>query len=146
MKKQIYAITLLLSFLVVLSHQVISHHHHKDNLAYCFTARLEKVKVQKHHHHHDSQKEKEADKDHNNPYPLHQHVLATNNFDCTLVNIQQSNISNHIVKIITVLCLFYWDYAEPPNLTKYSTGEPPFLINSSYEPEANALRGPPAIA
>ena len=154
MKKQIYAISLLLSFLVVLSHQVISHHHH-DTLAYDFTASHVKVDGHvhqhndEHHHHHDSHKEgdkeKDSDKDHNHPFPLHQHISATNDFDCTRTNIQESNSNNHSIKIITVLSLFHREYSEPTNLTNYSSGEPPFLINSLSEPGAIALRGPPSI-
>lgn len=151
MKRKIYAISLLLSFLVVLSHQVISHHHH-DTLAYDFTSNIEKDDGQKHVHndnHHDSHEEdnsqKDTDKDHNHPFPPHQHISATNEFDCTRTGIQQTNTSNHSIKIITVLCLFLRDYSEPPNLTNYSFGESPFLINSLFEPGAIALRGPPSI-
>lgn len=152
MKNRIYAISLLLSFLVVLSHQVISHHHH-DSLADDFFTSLKKVDGHEHndntHHHHDSNgennNEKDTDKDHNHPFPLHHHVYADNDFDCTRTNIQKSKTSNHSIKILTVLCLFHWDYSEPPNLTSYSFGEPPFLINSLFEPGAIALRGPPSI-
>lgn len=152
-KKQIYAISLLLSFLIVLSHQVIPHHHH-DTLAYDFTSNLEKDDAQKHarnvkHHHHDSHEEdngqKDSDKDHDHPFPPHQHISATNEFDCTRTGIQQANTSNHSIETITVLCLFLRDYSEPPNVTTYSFGESPFVINTLFEPGAIALRGPPSI-
>ena len=110
-KRKIYAISLLLSFLVVLSHQVISHHHH-DTIAYEFSTSLEKVDEQehvhhdKHHHHHDSHEEsdneKDTDKEHNHRFPLHQHVTTTNVFDCTRtssgVKFEQSEHKN--------ICLF----------------------------------------
>ena len=154
MKRKIYTISLLLSFLLVLSHQVISHHHHHESLANDFTANHEKVDMHKHehndkHHHHDSNEEsgneKASDRDHNNPFPFHHHVAVTNDFDCTRANLQESNISNHSIKIITVLCLFHREHPEPPKITNYSYKEPPFIINSLFEPVAIALRGPPSI-
>lgn len=154
MKRKIYAISLLLSFLVVLSHLVISHHHH-DTEAYDFISGHvvadghKHEGNEKHHHHHEANKEKKSEKDtdkeHNHPFPFHHHVSVTNDFDFTRTNYQESNISNHSIKIITVLCLFHSEHPEPPNLTNYSFGDPPFIIISLFEPGAIALRGPPSI-
>jgi hypothetical protein len=153
MKIKLYAISLLLSFLVVLSHQVISHHHH-DTLAYDFNASLKKFDEHKHdhnnkhQHHQDSQEEdnsqKDTDTDHKHPFPIHKHISPTNEIDCVRTN-QASYNSNLSIKIVTVLNLYHWGYSEPPNLTSYNFGEPPFLINSLFKPGAIALRGPPSI-
>lgn len=155
MKNRIYAISLLLSFLIVLSHQVISHHHH-ETVAYDFTASLEKADEHKHehndehHHHHDSHeednKQKDSDKEHNHPFPLHHHVSATDDFDCTRTNIQESYSNYQSITILVSLCLFHKQNIEPPKLSKLSFEEPPFLIKSLFEPGALALRGPPSIA
>lgn len=153
MKRKIYAISLLVSFLVVLSHQVISHHHH-DTTAYDITSNMvadghKHEHNEKNHHHQDSHQEekseKDTDKDHNHPFPFHNHISVTNDFDCTRANYQESNISNHSIKIITVLCLFNREYSESPELSNYGFGDPPFLIISLFEPGAIALRGPPTI-
>lgn len=153
MKNKIYAISLLLSFLVVLSHQVISHHHH-DTMADDFITSHVDTDEYMHeynnkHHHHDSQEkrsnEKDTDKDHNHPFPLHQHVSATNDFDYSRANIQETNSNNHSIKIFVGLYLLYKQYSEPANRINYSFGEPPFLINSLFYPGTIVLRGPPSV-
>jgi hypothetical protein len=131
---------------------MISHHHH-DSLAYDFSTSIKKVDRHEHnddtHHHHDSNgadnHEKNTDKDHNHSFPLHNHVCAENDFDFTGTNIQKSKTSNYSIKIFSVLCLFLREYSEPPNRTNYVCTDPPFLINSLFEPGAIALRGPPSI-
>lgn len=136
----------------MLSHQVISHHHH-DTSAYDYTASLNKADEHEHHdalhHHHDSQEKSDDEKDshnkHNHPFPLHQHVSATNDFDCTRTNPQQTNSNDQSIKIFGSSSLFHKQYIEPPKLTKLSFEEPPFLITSLFEPGAFALRGPPSI-
>jgi hypothetical protein len=152
-KKQFYAITLLLSFLIVLGHQVISHHHH-DTLAYDFSVVPNEIDEHSHehnnlHHHHDSynesNKEKDSNKDHNHSFPLHQHIFAASDFDLIRTNVKESSTDKIIVKAVTVLCLFHKEYSEPSGLNNIAFSDPPFFINSLFEPGAFALRGPPSI-
>lgn len=138
--------------MIVLSHMMISHHHH-DTVAYKFSTIDDKIDEHKHHdkhdHHHDSNEENNNDKDtdqtHNHSFPFHHHFSATNYSDFTRVNLQVLNSSNQSIHTFVYLVLIHTDYSEPPSLTNYNYGEPPFLINSHFEPWATASRGPPYI-
>lgn len=149
MKNKIYAILLLLSFLVVLSHELIAHHHH-DVMAFDFSTKYEHNHADNHthdkdnHHNHDSQKEKK-DSEHNHPFPFHNHISATNDFNIERTSVLESNSQIRDVALIIYIELFVGEFSKPPNLEGNLYGEPPFLITSLFEPGAIALRGPHSI-
>jgi hypothetical protein len=151
MKNRIYTISLLLSFLVVLSHEMIAHHHHED-LALNFSDSYEQdddlehkhLHEGEHQHNHDSQKE-EKDEEHNHPFPFHLHITAASNFNIERTNLLESNIQIRDISFLIFTEIFQLAFLKPPNIEGNLCGEPPFLISSLCNPEANALRGPPSI-
>lgn len=148
MKNKIYAISLLLSFLVVLSHELIAHHHH--DLAFYFSTRYESVDDHEHphdkenHHNHDSQNE-EKNSDHNYPFPFHHHISTTDYFNIQRTNILESNTQFRDIAFFIVAELFRVEFSDSPNLEGNLYGEPPFLKTSLCNLETIALRGPPSI-
>jgi hypothetical protein len=138
-KNKIYAISLILSFLVVLSHEMIFHHHHEPIAEVLFDC----------HSPNDSTCEKNEEscstEEHNHHFPLHHHILATSDFISAKSNIQKSNPIHKISLLFGVSNIFQPDFFEPPCLTILRFKDKPFLISSNYYPAAVALRGPPAI-
>ncbi|PKP33120.1 MAG: hypothetical protein CVT99_01320 [Bacteroidetes bacterium HGW-Bacteroidetes-16] len=151
MKIKFYAISLLLSFLVVLSHEMIVHHHHVD-LALNFSGTVEHDDDHEHKHPHegehqhnnDSLKE-EKSTEHNHPFPFHHHILATNDFTIERTNLLESNTQIREVSFLAFTELFRKEFLKPPDLEGKRFKEPPFLISSLSYLKASALRGPPAI-
>ena len=152
MKRQIYAISLLLSFLVVLSHELINHHHHEATAIDLSVIQIQHEADDHHHgdkHHHDNaEKEKEqkdSEKNHNHPFPFHQHLLSTNDLILERTNLTESNTQNQNSGLFYVLVVFQSYFFEPPNLVKNQYRNKSFLIISNYHHVSNALRGPPVF-
>jgi len=126
---------------------MILHHHHEDT-AIDFSTKMEHNDHDsfhtKGHHQHKSNNE-EKDSEHNHPFPLHHHISAKCNFVYARTNLQESNPLNKISILFLVSVVFQTDFFEPPHLSTNPFRDKPFLISSNYYPEANALRGPPAI-
>lgn len=151
MKNKIYAISLLLSFLVVLSHEMIAHHHHEAMSLNFSVSNVHDVNHELKHphedelpHSHDSQKENESS-EHNHPFPFHQHISATNDVYIERTNILESNTQLRDVSFLAFIELFRTELSKPPNLEEKEYKEPSFLIPSLSYLEAFLLRGPPAI-
>lgn len=151
MKNKIYAISLLLSFLVVLSHEMIPHHHHEvtalnlsDSNVHNDNHELKHHQGEEHQHHHDSENE-EKKTEHNHPFPFHQHLSVTNDIYIERTNLLESNTQIRDVSFIVFTQLFRTELSKPPNLEGKLYEEPPFLIPSLSYLEAFALRGPPSI-
>lgn len=144
-KNKIYAISLLLSFLVVLSHGMIAHHHH-EAMALDFSVGYvhDDDHEIKHPHCHDSQKENE-NPEHDHQFPLHHHISATNDVFIERTNLLESNIQIRDVCSLYYFELFRIAFYKPPKLAGRLYKEPPFLISSLSYLEAFALRGPPSI-
>lgn len=150
MKRKIYAISLLLSFLLVLSHELIEHHHHHhEDLAFDFSARYEHDTGHDHLHgtmnHHHESNNTEKDSEHNHPFPFHHHFCVINDFEIERINLLEGNsqIPNAASFIISYLLIV--EFVKPPNLERNLYGEQQFLKSSLFNPAANALRGPPAF-
>jgi hypothetical protein len=146
MKNRIYTISLLLSFLVVLSHELIAHHHHED-LALNFSVMNEHDDEHNNekHHQHDSQDEEDNSGHNHHSFPPHYHISATNNFDYTRTTILGPNFQVRDISSFIVAHLFFINPSKPPNLVNNPYIELNFLISSLFNPDANALRGPPSI-
>lgn len=138
-KNRIYAISLLLSFLVVLSHEMIIHHHH-DSVAVNLLDSQSQVDSP-----FEKNEEESSTEEHNHPFPIHHHISATSDFVYARTNIQESNPVNKIISLIVVSNLFQTDFFEPPILSINRFRDKSFLISSNYYLAANALRGPPSI-
>lgn len=139
MKNKIYAISLLLSFLVVLSHEMIIHHHHDAMADNLFDSQSQVGSLS------EKNKEESSTEEHNHPFPIHHHISATSDFISARTNIQETNPVNKIISLIVVSNLFQTDFFEPPILSTNRFRDKSFLIPSNYYPAANALRGPPSI-
>lgn len=138
-KNRIYTISLLLSFLVVLSHEMIFHHHHEamaDNLFDCQSQVDSPC---------EKNKERSSTEEHNNPFPLHHHISEVYDFVSARTNIQESNPLNKISILFVVSDTFLDDFYEPPILSSNYYWDKPLLISFNYYPAVNALRGPPSI-
>jgi len=151
MKKRIYAIALLLSFLVVLSHEMIAHHHHED-LALVFSVsyicddnhKHDNSQRDNHQHKHDSQKEEES-KEHNHSFPFHQHITATDDIYLERTTLLESNIKLTDVSLFVFANFLRKVFLKPPNPEGNIIQDPPFLIYSFSYLEDFALRGPPNV-
>jgi len=151
-KSKIYAISLLLSFLVALSHEMIAHHHH-DELALSFSVRHEHDEDYGHKHPHEGEhqqnhdsKKKERGKERNHPFPFHQHLSATNDIYLKRTNQSESKTQIRSLSFLVHTELYRVKFPEPPYREVKLYKEPPFLISSFCNLEAFALRGPPYIA
>lgn len=139
MKNKIYAISLLLSFLVVLSHEMILHHHHESVVDNLFDGQSLVDSFG------EKNKEKCSNEEHNHPFPLHHHISATSDFVYARTNIQDTNPVYKISTLFVVSVVLPIDFFEPPCLSINRFKDKFFLISSNYYPAANALRGPPAF-
>jgi hypothetical protein len=151
MKNKIYAISLLLSFLSVLSHEIIVHHHH-DVLALDFSVNNEHDADYEHKHlldkenqHNNDSQEEEKSSECNHPCFFHQHFSATNDLNIERKKLLESNTQVRKFALLIFTELFIGEFLKPPKLGGYLYGQPPFLISSLCKLEANALRGPPSI-
>ena len=151
MKNKIYTISLLLSFLVVLSHEMIAHHHHEAMALDFSVGNLHDDDHERQHphegelpHSHDSQKENESP-EHHHSFPFHQHISATNDVYIERTNLLESNI--HILDVCSLFYaeLFRIEFYKPPKLAGKLYKERSFLINSLIYLDAYTLRGPPFI-
>ena len=139
MKNKIYAISLLLSFLVVLSHEMIIHHHHESVAFNLFDSQSQVDSP------FEKSNERNSTEEHNHPFPLHHRISATNDFVSARTNIQESNPVNKISSLFGLSDIFQTDFIEPPILSSNRYRDKSLLISSNYYPAANSLRGPPSI-
>jgi len=148
-KRKIYAISLLLSFLIVLSHELIDHHHHHEDLAFGFSPGYEHDTehdcLQGNVNHQPESKGKEKDSGHNNPFPVHHHFCTINDFEIERTNLLEGNSQIPDAASFTIAYLLIVEFAKPPILERNLYGEQQFFKPSFFYPAANALRGPPAI-
>ena len=150
MKKEIYAISLLLSFLVVLGHMMVPHHHH-ESFTIEYSSKLNQQEAHSHphngHHHHshdDEENDNQADHNSDHGFPQHFHFSATDDFD--LVRVNQTGKINYITNNLYLINseLLPKRLFDPPNISPNTFSD--FFAKSQYEPGANGLRGPPSIA
>jgi hypothetical protein len=130
---------------------MIVHHHHEDlvlnfSVGYVHDNGHEHMHPHdgKQPHSHDSQKENESS-EHNHAFPVHHHILATNDFNIQRTNLLESNTQIRDASFLVFTQLFRTELSKPPNLEGKLYEEPPFLISSFCKLEPFALRGPPAI-
>jgi len=138
-KNKIYAISLLLSFLVVLSHEMILHHHHEPMADNLFDRQSLVDSFG------NNSDERNSTEEHNHPFPVHHHISSTSDFVSVRTNLQETNPVNKISSLFLVSDVFQTDFFEPPGLLTNRYRDKSILISSSYYPGANALRGPPSI-
>ena len=137
MRKNIIAISLIVSFLMVVIHEMIPHHHHDME---------DDIELFSHQHHTDTQgSSSETDHDNHFPFPVHHHLSASEGFDLVRVS---KNLEREIT---SPFCFIVADHllripdSEPPESTILSDltipkNSHPFIISP------NAMRGSPSIA
>lgn len=153
-KRKIYTISLLLSFLVLLSHETIPHHHHDFELDE-FSSFHKYDEQYSHHktddnHNHDVGNQKhnhsnDSEKEHNHTFPFHHHISPTNDFDYLRFGSLRNIVFN--LSLFTVLNSFAnSSISEPPELGFIRFTDKPFFVTTIFEPGAIGLRAPPSIA
>ena len=152
MKRKIYSITLLLSFMAVLGHLMVPHHHHESSKAENSSKHIHQTTHSHyhsgtHHHHHESE-ESENEKENNAEpgFPQHFHFSVTNDFDFLRLNKVLSNDVTLGNQDLITSQLFFWELVEPPIIILNSNFELEKHFFTQNKPGANGLRGPPSIA
>ncbi|QGY45793.1 hypothetical protein GM418_19575 [Maribellus comscasis] len=125
--------------MVVLSHEVILHHHHDDVADGLFSNQIAAESPD------EKSDERNPDDEHNHPFPLHHHISATSDLVYARINLNESNPLNKITTLFVVTVVFWNDFSEPPDFANNNYENKTFLISSLFNPEANGLRGPPSI-
>lgn len=136
MRTNILAISLIVSFLMVILHEMIPHHHHG----------MENDSELSSHQHHTDTKGSNSETDNTNhfPFPVHHHLSASEGFDLLRVN---TNLEREIT---SPFCFIVPDHllripeTEPPESTIHSDrtipkNSHPFIISP------NAMRGSPCF-
>ena len=149
MKKEIYAISLLLSFLVVFGHMMVPHHHHESFIIEA-SSNLNQQEAHSHphngnhHHSHDDEKEKQTTDHSEHSFPQHFHFSATDDFD--LVRVNHTGRINYLTDIQSSIDaeLLSKRVFNPLNISSKTFSY--FFVKSQTAPGANGLRGPPSIA
>lgn len=150
MNEKFYSVSLLLSFLIILSHEIIPHNHH-DLEEYCVSLQSD---VYDHHHqsddtdhlHHGKEgfPHKQENKHHHN-FPFHQHLSADNSFN--YIRIDLTKYAKRAYSSFAVLFGFVSiEIAHPPEIDLMHFKVKPFLVSTMFEPGSIGLRAPPFIA
>lgn len=153
-KNAFYAISLLLSFLIVLGHELVPHQHdlfeyNVNNLAVEYQKQLHPNNNAEHEHHAGHSAEVGHHESENNQkpsFPYHNHFYSDTEFDYTRLNTNSTFSAKQSIQTITLHQTLGDEYTLTPGFTTYLCRKKPFLISASYQPAANALRGPPTIA
>ena len=154
MKRKIYPISLLLAFLVILSHEIIPHHHHDFDLNDFSNFHNHDEQYAPHktadHHHHNVENQKhnhsnDTKKEHNHSFPFHHHISPTNGFDYLRIELIR-NIVFDLPLLAVLNSFFKTSLSEPPELDFIRFTDKPFFISAFFEPGAIGLRAPPSIA
>jgi hypothetical protein len=154
MKMKFYSILLLVSFMVVICHEIIPHHHH-DYLTEYSSATSPKVEMHSHggvdHFHksdHDEQHQGEPDtKDKkNHAFPLHHHFLASSDYD--FIRLNSNNTKPFQASLIQ---LFLTEKMSSGLLKDFDSRfskipEHPPRIKLKFEPGCIGLRAPPYLS
>lgn len=138
MKRRLIAISILFSFMLVVVHDIIPHHHHEMEEFLTFS--------HEDHHHDEDHDNGKGHHDHNIPFPFHQHFSATDSFEL----IQKSPNLNRSLCLTLILnnsCIqdLYSIYKpDPPGICKYPEISANILSPVFISP--NTLRGSPSIS
>lgn len=137
MKKNFIVLSLIVSFLMVVIHEMIPHHHHEME---------DDIELFSHQHSTDKQSSNsETEPTNHFPIPAHHHVSVTEGFDLVRVS---TNLEREIT---SPFCFLVPDHLlripdpEPPGSKFYSDfrvpkNSLPFIISP------NAMRGSPSVA
>ncbi len=154
MKNKIYTISLLLSFLIILIHDAIPHHHESDSLVkiFCWNPIAENAELNYQSYHLPlegeskqplSQEGKCCEKD----LPLHHHIAVTDNF--SYVRSENVDVDAQIQVALSFLCVIELFSC---NFTRHSVVELKRLVandlfaSSQFVPGTIFLRGPPVLS
>jgi hypothetical protein len=150
-KVKIYSILLLFSFLVILSHEIIPHHHHED---FSDNSWIIRYKVEEHSHngkvhfHHSHTNEKHNDdsdsKDQRKrSFPIHHHFFASDDFD--FIRLKTKNTKpNHasLVQLFLTKKISLGLFNPSDNQCPKFPDHPP-RIKALFKPGTIGLRAPP---
>ncbi len=149
MKLKVYSITLLLSFLIVLSHEMIPHHHDVDDYSFLFgfdfSERHHHAYDTDHHHHGGEHHSHKPEKEHPHSFPFHQHLSVDNGFDYIRINAKE-DLNAACISIADLYIIGISTIVPSPDIELIRFRDKPFLIPANFKPGAIGLRAPPAIA
>ncbi|MDP2338876.1 MAG: hypothetical protein Q8N05_20980 [Bacteroidota bacterium] len=139
MRKNILAISLIVSFLMVVIHEMIPHHHHGMD---------DDIELFSHQQHNSNQNNNSETGNANHfPFPAHHHVSASEGFDIVRLGTGLERNFNFSVSSCFLIpqYLSWFPEAEPPENTFYTVitvpkSSHPFIISP------NAMRGSPSVA
>lgn len=149
-RKSISAILLLCVYLVLVSHQLI-HHHHIDVISGFEFSQLSQTEVHNHTsseiHYDHLVLECEPDnhkKEHNHDFPPHLHFNSDDVLFVSSQNILKLINANKEQHVLTLYKSFNTELLKPPDI-KYTYFEIPFLIPLQLCKEVYSFRGPPVV-
>lgn len=127
-----------LSFLLVIVHEMIPHHHHETD----------DIELFSHQHHKDNQQgNSESDSNHHFPFPAHHHLSVSDDFDIVRAETgfeRSVNLAAIIFLVVTEPSSGLNNFA-PPEVMFYP--ETPVPLNSyPFILSPNAMRGSPVFA
>jgi hypothetical protein len=135
-KKNLIAILLACSFLMVVVHEMIPHHHHD----------MDDIELFSHQHHNSKQDNNSGTNPIQHfPFPAHHHFSASEDFDIARLETGFERNINFSCCFLIPDYLFCIPDSEPPENAFY----PDFKVPLGFHPfiiSPNAMRGSPSIA
>lgn len=153
-KQKVYSILMLLSFLVILCHEIIPHHHHEEIMEEFSAFHNE----DSHHihpeetHFHSTSGDKirnnilAPDNHHKHAFPLHHHILTS--FDNDFVRLdakEYAPLKPLALRLFIIEDIFRETLKSADNKILRFPERPPLII-SVFEPGAVGLRAPPCVS
>lgn len=150
MKKRGISITLLISFLLVLWHMMVPHHHH-ESIAKINIAGTEHVSHAHHHgihhdHHNHEKQDSDSKESNDQNIPQHFHFSTSDSFEPLRINSIRHELLEQANATLAIVNLFSWNPDESYHTLEYINIWPIKTARSQNKPGANGLRGPPSIA
>lgn len=148
MKIKGYSILLLISFLMILAHGFIPHHHHKNEFFHAGEKHVHSSELMHSHeseqaHHHDTCAEDSDGHDHTIPFHIHTSIVHGYDF----LNIKTYS---HIIVLIELPVFLNNEIllrlVPPPDFEDYKFTEYPLIIPPEPASVTALLRAPPVYA
>lgn len=146
MNRKIYAITLLLSFMVVFGHMMIPHHHHESfevEFSGSVSNHSHTHNGEHYHSHHEEESENQHEEHSDQNFPQHFHLSSSDDIELVRLNCSWTQDYKQVNQNLISSELFIHTFFEPPIISgnAYTFFEIP--SNPQFKPQANSLRGPP---
>lgn len=153
-KNKIYTISLLLSFLIILIHDAIPHHHESTSLdkMFCWNAIVENADYSNKFYDSPfgdesekplSQEEQNCDKN----FPPHHHIAVTNDFSYVRSeNVDLDAQNQFVLSFLCTIELFSCNFTRHSLLELSRLVTSDLFASSQFVPGTISLRGPPVLS